>query len=315
MREGLFVISRGIGQVMFQNNAFSGILMLSGILYSSWQLALLAIIGNIISTATAWICSYSREDIKNGLYGFNGTLVGIAIGVFIEITWLSMLLLLITSALSTWITYLFSLQHRLSGYTAPFILSVWILLVGCHWIFPSLLLSTTPVGAEPSSDFLRAFCLNIGQVMFQGNSISGLFFLIAIAVNSRINAFYTALGSILPIVVAVLSGMDHAILNAGLIGYNGVLWYALGNYNPDCPFCHFRMDNHYIKEKPGENCIVYLKKGRRTPKLMVSFLLSINHSHTKTISTLNYFLQPQQRAHSVQRISGCNNQIRLIYHR
>ena len=106
MREGLFVISRGIGQVMFQNNAFSGILMLSGILYSSWQLALLAIIGNIISTATAWICSYSREDIKNGLYGFNGTLVGIAIGVFIEITWLSMLLLLITSALSTWITYL-----------------------------------------------------------------------------------------------------------------------------------------------------------------------------------------------------------------
>ena len=115
MREGLFVISRGIGQVMFQNNAFSGILMLSGILYSSWQLALLAIIGNIISTATAWICSYSREDIKNGLYGFNGTLVGIAIGVFIEITWLSMLLLLITSALSTWITYLFSLQHRLYG--------------------------------------------------------------------------------------------------------------------------------------------------------------------------------------------------------
>lgn len=230
MREGLFVISRGIGQVMFQNNAFSGILMLSGILYSSWQLALLAIIGNIISTATAWICSYSREDIKNGLYGFNGTLVGIAIGVFIEITWLSMLLLLITSALSTWITYLFSLQHRLSGYTAPFILSVWILLVGCHWIFPSLLLSTTPVGAEPSSDFLRAFCLNIGQVMFQGNSISGLFFLIAIAVNSRINAFYTALGSILPIVVAVLSGMDHAILNAGLIGYNGVLCaIALGD--------------------------------------------------------------------------------------
>ena len=64
MREGLFVISRGIGQVMFQNNAFSGILMLSGILYSSWQLALLAIIGNIISTATAWICSYSREDKK-----------------------------------------------------------------------------------------------------------------------------------------------------------------------------------------------------------------------------------------------------------
>lgn len=304
MRERLFVISRGIGQVMFQNNAFSGILMLSGILYSSWQLALLAIIGNIISTATAWICSYSREDIKNGLYGFNGTLVGIAIGVFIEITWLSMLLLLITSALSTWITYLFSLQHRLSGYTAPFILSVWILLVGCHWIFPSLLLSTTPLGAEPSSDFLRAFCLNIGQVMFQGNSISGLLFLIAIAVNSRINAFYTALGSILPIVVAVLSGMDHAILNAGLIGYNGVLcaialgdktirsgvwcvcsilisillqWLGMhwGITTLTAPFV-FSVWITIILKRSLEKTVWYiLKKGRRTPKLMVSFLLSI----------------------------------------
>ena len=31
IREGLFTLSRGIGQVMFQNNAFSGVLMLSGL--------------------------------------------------------------------------------------------------------------------------------------------------------------------------------------------------------------------------------------------------------------------------------------------
>lgn len=219
-----------------------------------------------------------------------------------------MLLLLITSALSTWITYLFSLQHRLSGYTAPFILSVWILLVGCHWIFPSLLLSTTPLGAEPSSDFLRAFCLNIGQVMFQGNSISGLLFLIAIAVNSRINAFYTALGSILPIVVAVLSGMDHAILNAGLIGYNGVLcaialgdktirsgvwcvcsilisillqWLGMhwGITTLTAPFV-FSVWITIILKRSLEKTVWYILKRKKDTKVN-GILPSINHSHTK----------------------------------
>lgn len=99
MREGLFIISRGIGQVMFQNNALSGALMLVGILCGSWQMALLAVAGNLVGNLTACLCKYSREDIRNGLYGFNGTLVGIAIGVFMPINLLSIALLIAGSAL------------------------------------------------------------------------------------------------------------------------------------------------------------------------------------------------------------------------
>ena len=112
MKEGLFIIARGIGQVMFQNNALSGLLMLAGIACNSWILALLALAGNIVSTLTACLCKYSREDIRNGLYGFNGTLVGIAIGVFMEINISSMFLLLFGSALSTWISRLLELARK-----------------------------------------------------------------------------------------------------------------------------------------------------------------------------------------------------------
>ena len=86
MKGALLILGRGIGQVMFQNNALSGLLMLVGILLNSWQMALLAIAGNVVSTLAAYFSGYSREDIRNGLYGFNGTLVGIAIGVFMPIT-------------------------------------------------------------------------------------------------------------------------------------------------------------------------------------------------------------------------------------
>ena len=136
MKEGLFIIARGIGQVMFQNNALSGLLMLAGIACNSWILALLALAGNIVSTLTACLCKYSREDIRNGLYGFNGTLVGIAIGVFMEINISSMFLLLFGSALSTGITRLFNRQRTVPGFTAPFIITVWISIIGEPLPFP-----------------------------------------------------------------------------------------------------------------------------------------------------------------------------------
>ena len=194
MKGALLILGRGIGQVMFQNNALSGLLMLVGILLNSWQMALLAIAGNVVSTLAAYFSGYSREDIRNGLYGFNGTLV-------------------------------------VSGFTAPFIISVWILLVACNWMMPSLLLPSGDAVTAQTLSFLQAFCLNIGQVMFQGNTVlAGVFFLLGILVNSRINGLYTILGALLPIPFALLLGVDYAALNAGLMGYNGVLCaIALGD--------------------------------------------------------------------------------------
>ena len=78
--KSLLILGRGIGQVMFQNNALSGLLML----LESFEFMANGPIGckggNIISTSTGRISGYDRDDIKNGLYGFNGTLVGIAVG-------------------------------------------------------------------------------------------------------------------------------------------------------------------------------------------------------------------------------------------
>lgn len=97
----LLVLGRGIGQVMFQNNALSGLLMLIGIFLNSWQMGILAVSGNIISTLTAYFSGYGCDDIKNGLYGFNGTLVGIASGVFMELSLSSLLLMTVASCMST----------------------------------------------------------------------------------------------------------------------------------------------------------------------------------------------------------------------
>ena len=214
--KSLLILGRGIGQVMFQNNALSGLLMLIGIFLNSWQMGLLAVSGNIISTSTGRISGYDRDDIKNGLYGFNGTLVGIAVGVFMHLTVNSLILMAIASCASTYIARFFNMQRMLPGFTTLFILSVWMLLGLCSWLMPDMLLvSDTETPASSSINYLQCFSMSIGQVMFQGNIMTGLFFLAGILVNSRNAAVYTILGVLLP--------LPLAILNMGLMGYNGVL--------------------------------------------------------------------------------------------
>ena len=227
----LLILGRGIGQVMFQNNALSGLLMLIGIFLNSWQMGISAVSGNIISTLTAHFSGYGRDDIKNGQYGFNGTLVGIATGIFIELSLASLLLMAVASCISTWIVRLFSFQRSLPGFTAPFILSVWILLEFCTWIVPDMLLvSDTVTDTTQGIDYFQALGFGIGQVMFQGNIWTGLLFLVGVLVNSRAAAFYTVIGVLLPIPLAILLGIDAETLNMGLMGYNGVLCaIALGD--------------------------------------------------------------------------------------
>lgn len=227
----LLVLARGIGQVMFQDHALSGLLMLTGIAVHSWQMALLAIGGNFISTLTAYLSGYDRDDIRHGLYGFNGTLVGIAAGVFLQLSPTTLLLAALAACVSTWITRLFNAQHRLSGFTAPFILATWMLLGICTYGLPeTLTTSDTTSGIPVDTNYFQAFCLGIGQVMFQDHLLSGVLFGIGILIHSRTAAFYASLGALLPLPLATLYGIDSNVINLGLMGYNGVLCaIALGD--------------------------------------------------------------------------------------
>lgn len=218
------VLGRGVGQVMLQNNALSGFIMLAGIFLNSWQQGLMALYGTIISTLTAYLLGYDRKMIADGLYGFNGTLVGIASGVFLSSSPATWILLTIGCCLSTWITHLFTRQHLFPGLTAPFILITWLLLTVCTWIFPELLQpSVSPLPIISDIHLTQALSIGFGQVMLQENQLTGLFFWIAILICSRIKAFYALLGALLPIVTGFLPGIDAETVNHGLLGYNSIL--------------------------------------------------------------------------------------------
>lgn len=224
IRKCLRTLGRGTGQVMFQGNALSGALMGVGILCGSLPMALLALTGNVAGTGFAMLMKYDRDEVAAGLYGFNATLVGLAVAVFLPLTAVSVLLLLAGSCLSVWLTRLLAVQRVLPGLTAPFVLVTWLLQAIGRWCLPALPPTADAVADCRGIDWLSCFFLSFGQVMFQGGTIvPGILFLLAILLNSRRQALYASAGAALSVAVALGWGEEPEAINAGLMGYNGVL--------------------------------------------------------------------------------------------
>lgn len=215
----------GFSQVFLLQSALSGALILAGLFCNSWQLALLALLGCLVSRAVASLWRDTEQEIADGLYGFNGTLVGIAIGVYWEICWLSILLLVIGAALSTWLARAFRRHAQLPGLTAPFIIAVWALLLVSLLTPQGVGLLDSVAQLEEGQPLWRMLGValgdSVGPVMFQANVLTGLLFFLAIAWESRRKALYALLGALIPMLV--IPFVPEAVWREGLLGYNAAL--------------------------------------------------------------------------------------------
>jgi urea transporter len=94
-------------------------------------------------------------------------------------------------------------------------------------VLPEVQLGTVP--------FWRQFLRGFSQCAFQANEITGLIFVVAVAVyNWRMAAFYV-MSVLIATVVARLLKADRTLLDLGLFGFNsGLMGLAMGNfYFPD----------------------------------------------------------------------------------
>lgn len=215
----------GFSQVFLLQSTLSGALILVGLFCNSWQLALLALLGCLVSRSAASLWRDTEQEIADGLYSFNGTLVGIALGVYWEISWLSILLLVVGAALSTWLARACRRHAQLPGLTAPFIIAVWALLLVSMLAPERMGLLDTAAQLEEGAPLWRMLGValgdSVGQVMFQANVLTGFFFFLAIAWESRRKALYTLLGVFIPMLA--IPFVPETVWREGLLGYNAVL--------------------------------------------------------------------------------------------
>lgn len=214
---------KGIGQIMLQENRWTGLLFIIGLFIGSWQYAAAAILAAAAGTAAAKLLKYNQQEIDAGLYGFSPALVGVVLVFLFDDILIIWFLVIAGGILAAMIQHFF-ISKKIPAYTFPFILVAWafIFLIRQYTeIPPSELLQ---IKFEPTQlDVFLAPTNGFGEVIFQASVLSGVIFFIAVFINSPVAALYGLAASLLGAVLSVVNGQPLEQINLGLFGFNAVL--------------------------------------------------------------------------------------------
>lgn len=240
LTKGLTAYFNGIGQVMFQQSPWTGLLFLAGIFWGSYEcgfpaVAWGAVVGTLASTLAGYMVMPKSGDGADGLWGFNGVLVGCAFPTFLADTPLMWAALIFCAMATTWVrTGLNNVMApwKVNSYTFPFVLMTWLFLFASRLmdgLGPTEL--STPALTEhftfdmPTGfvDLVIYWLKGISQVFLVNSWITGIIFLVALAVCSRWAALWAAVGSAVALAVAILFKADASDIVGGLFGFSPVL--------------------------------------------------------------------------------------------
>lgn len=225
---------RGVGQVMLQNNSCTGLLIVIGIFWNSTLCGWAVLAGTAASTATALLLGVDRSQVRAGLYGFNGALVGIGIVYFLEpgaAAWGYVILAcacatVITAALSTLLD-----SWKLPVLTAPFVITTLLfVLAGTQFG----ILHSTGAGASAAqagtasigvtaSSLGEGLLAGVAQVFLQDNAMTGIFCALGLLISSRTACAAALAGSLAGLLVAWGLGAAEPAIRSGAFGFNSVL--------------------------------------------------------------------------------------------
>ncbi|WP_435017674.1 urea transporter [Tundrisphaera sp. TA3] len=211
---------RGLGQIMFQGHAGTGLLFLAGIAFSSPWMALGAVLGSAIGMAGGRLMGGDRGEIADGIYGFNAALVGIALPALCRPDARIWVLALAGTVLATALTRLARGWVPFPTYTAPFVLATWAVLALAHAVgWTDLMATASPKVADRG--LLGSALDGLAEVMLGANPVTGSLFLAGIALSNWRHAAIALLGSL----VGTMVGIYHhdPSISAGLVGFNAAL--------------------------------------------------------------------------------------------
>lgn len=232
---------KGAGQVMFQGSAWTGLLFLAGIFWGSYECHVPAVgwgalAGLVASTLAGYIMSDDKTPGEQGLWGFNGILVGCAFPTFLGNTWQMWIALIFCSMLTTWVRRGLNnvmAPWKVNSFTFPFVMMTWLFLFAAREMsgldadalsVPALELAKSADVLDTSFGSLVVYWLKgISQVFLVDSWVTGVFFLVGLAVCSRWAALWAALGSAIALAIAIAFKAPASAISEGLFGFSPVL--------------------------------------------------------------------------------------------
>jgi urea transporter len=218
------IVLRGIGQVMFQDHAGTGLLFLIGIAWDSPLMGVGAAIGAIIGPLVAVFAGFDRKEIEAGIHGFNPVLVGAGLMAFLQPVILTWVFVVVGCVGATFVTYLARRYLKFPTYTAPFVVTTWLLIAVAHAIAGSAIdVVSAPVVETPIGLFQGLLLKGVAQVFFSANVVTGILLLVGIALSDWRHAVVAFLGSLVGTALGVYHNNPDTKISIGIYGYNASL--------------------------------------------------------------------------------------------
>jgi len=233
---------RGLAQVMLQNHPLTGALFLAAIAWGALAAgAPEALFGGLLALLTATFTAlWLRVDVRalrDGIYGYNAVLVGLALPTFLlpsPTLWACVVLGGAVSVVATLATANLIRSWHLSALTFPFVIVTWALLLAAFAFagvdsdvppYAGEVAPLDPVAANPLNfpAFAAGVYHSISQVFLKASAVSALLFVAGLAVSSVPAALFAVGGAMLAVTSAHLLGAESDLVSAGLLGFSPVL--------------------------------------------------------------------------------------------
>ncbi|MDM8349744.1 urea transporter [Pseudomonas sp. sp1636] len=227
-RRDLRALLNGFSQIFLLSHPGCGLLVVLAILIGAPQLLGGALLGGLSGMLIAQRRGYPSADIEQGLYGYNGILLGLLIGVQFSWTPLLPLLIILGAGLSSlglapWMRCMRERQW-LPAFTLPFVALSWLLL----WLATPLQLDLQSTAASQPHPLdwlgsLAAIARGLAQVIFLDQPLAGACLLLGLLLADRRAACWALLGSAGGLALGLLQELPQHDALTGLYGYNGAL--------------------------------------------------------------------------------------------
>ena len=228
----------GYAQLAFNDNTFSGILMIIATWIGSPTLCINALWGTVIATLTAYTIGIPNKSIRSGSYGFNAALSCLAVPILLFSDGKVSIAMLGVSAAIAISTVLFKLalgklfaRWNLPTLVIPYCIALLIALI--IWeaveitntapVTMETLLFTNTLSDWSAIDRGLAFLSNAAQILWLTHPVSGILYLIALTFASRLDLINTVIAITISLFVSIALGLPKDGIMIGLYGYNAVL--------------------------------------------------------------------------------------------
>ncbi|WP_233711248.1 urea transporter [Lederbergia citrisecunda] len=224
---------KGISQVILIENALTGVIILIAITSTSFLLGVVSLLSSIIGTFIGKIGGADEAKIKQGLFGYNSVLTGIALTLYMSgpYHWIIALFGAAVTAILT-ASMMHTMKYlELPVLTTPFIILTWFMLLVTYRLKVINLtkelvpqdLSNWKLNIEGDINWIEGTFSGIGQIFFLDNTLSGIILFIAVFLAGWRLGLFAVVGNAVALLVSYWLGAEHLLIYEGLYGYNAIL--------------------------------------------------------------------------------------------